>query len=210
VQTLCQSFGTIEAIYLRGATLVANEAFKESSRSARRMAVAAGKIDPNGTVMANVRFAAASEALAAAEAITGQQIEGRFVRASLATQKEFPKDRTLFIGSVPNVLTEDQLFMVLKQAGVPVAAVRIPISKETGRARGVAFALMPSREAVAEAARKTVKIDVDGEEKKLLLARPLDKKKLAKRADKRQTALGRKGRQDKRAAAKGKVPAKSD
>ena len=75
-----------------------------------------------------------------------------------ATEKSL---RSVFVGNIPNDVTEDQLKEIFSQVG-PVLSFRIVYDKESGKAKGYGFAEYPDQETAQSAMRNLNNYDLSG------------------------------------------------
>ncbi len=75
-----------------------------------------------------------------------------------ATEKSL---RSVFVGNIPNDVTEDQLKEIFSQVG-PVLSFRIVYDKDSGKAKGYGFAEYPDQETAQSAMRNLNNYDLSG------------------------------------------------
>ncbi|CAG2163911.1 unnamed protein product, partial [Oppiella nova] len=147
LKKLFKNFGQIESIRLRGAV-------PQEEKIPKKVAVITKKFHAStDNINAYVVFKSSDDVIKALE-LNGSEIDGHHIRVDRAVHSvTHDSSRSIFVGNLPFVVREDQLYDTFKECG-DIEAVRVVRDAKTGVGKGFGFITFKSKDSVVLALEK--------------------------------------------------------
>jgi len=158
VKKIFKEYGVVEAVRFRSLSLCTLEEANKDKAISREQVIKTRRLQKNedSTINAYVVYATKEEAAAAVAGASGIEITGKVIRCDIAggsAAKQHDHERSVFVGNLPHIVTEDEVRLFFEDCG-DIESVRIPRDRLTSAGKGFGYVLFADRGSVSTALQK--------------------------------------------------------